>query len=83
MVVPWLFHAKERPIHAYTPETGASLLPCAAIRLMPEAYGGHKKASRVAPARVLAHPVRDESGCVRYHDAGIRTVSTTWITPFD
>src|SRR5687767_1247086 len=27
MVVPWLFHTKGRPIQAYTPEPGGSLLP--------------------------------------------------------
>ena len=43
------------------------------INLMPAAHRGHKNASRAAPARCLA----------RGYDAGISTVSTTWMTPFD
>src|SRR3954467_2401355 len=50
---------------------------------MPEAYGVHKKASQVAPARLsLTPPGRGRAGADCY-DAGIRTVSTTWMTPFD
>src|ERR1035437_3065056 len=54
----------------------------ATIRSMPAGYRGHENASRVAPARDRASwwgPGQDERGC---YD-GIRTVSTTWITPFD
>ena len=51
---------------------------------MHSVYGHHKKAGRVAPARLPSRvlfwgwPERDD-----YQDAGISTVSTTWITPFD
>src|SRR5260370_35750117 len=48
---------------------------------MPAGYRSHKKASRVAPARGRASCWglnQDKRG----YD-GIRTVSTTWITPFD
>jgi hypothetical protein len=46
---------------------------------------GHKEASRVSPAR-FEHPDGKEIGThVRAgpQDAGNRTVSITWITPFD
>src|SRR3984957_8372529 len=52
------------------------------IRTMPTGHRGHKKASRVAPARGRAScwgPIQDRRG----QDAGISTVSITWITPFD
>src|ERR1700733_12889229 len=42
---------------------------------------GHKKASRIAPARPALPPPPDRPSRWRYD--GIRTVSTTWITPFD
>jgi hypothetical protein len=55
-----------------------------AINVMCRAYGGHKKASRVAPARPpVAHPSTGLLGARTPQDAGISTVSTTWITPFD
>src|SRR5438105_11535383 len=54
-----------------------------AIRSMHGAYRVHKKASRVAPARQSTRPVGTSQGRAGGQDAGISTVSTTWITPFD
>src|ERR1700691_5726667 len=51
------------------------------IRLKPSGVALHKKASRVAPARLLRTP-RGLNSRGRCYD-GIRTVSTTWITPLD
>src|SRR3974390_3134670 len=45
-------------------------------------YGGHKKTSRVAPARGRASCWEPGAGRPGRYE-GIRTVSTTWITPFD
>src|SRR4249919_4074745 len=45
--------------------------------------GSHKKASQVSPARFSRLPMGMRSGCAWGYDAGIRTVSITWITPFD
>src|SRR6476659_5340756 len=55
-----------------------------AVGFMHAARHGHKKASRVAPARLSSCTLL--GGCwVRglFQDDGISTVSTTWITPFD
>src|SRR6266568_4928424 len=54
-----------------------------AIGTMHWVYRGHKKASRdLPPARRL--PILPGPGTeARRYDAGISTVSTTWITPFD
>src|SRR5450631_282471 len=49
----------------------------------PPGMSGHKKASRVSPARSRRILVGTRSGRAGYYDAGIRTVSTTWITPLD
>ena len=55
-----------------------------AINAMHHAYGNHKKASQVAPARLpVAHPGTGLLAARTPQDAGISTVSTTWITPFD
>src|SRR5882672_5508055 len=58
MADPWL-----NSVPVYTPGTGFSLLPwCDQI----DAWGliwGHKKASRVAPARPSTHPVGTNQGC--------------------
>jgi hypothetical protein len=65
-----------------------------AIKSMPARHGVHEKASRVAPARLFCIPSRGRArflwgqcqvrgSLVRRYDAGISTVSTTWITPLD
>src|SRR4051812_4030334 len=54
-----------------------------AIRSMHGTYRGHKKASRVAPARLVHATCWDQSGVRGAQEAGISTVSTTWITPLD
>ena len=55
-----------------------------AIRIIDGGRDGHKKASRASAARFLARPVgeRELIGRAGY-DAGSKTVSTTWMTPFD
>src|SRR6267142_1284861 len=52
-------------------------------RFMDAGYRGHKKASRDTPARRSRILLGTGSGHASSYDAGIRTVSTTWITPFD
>src|SRR5260370_120238 len=42
-----------------------------------------QKSEPGCPGSPLAHPVGDWIRARVSHDAGIRTVSTTWITPFD
>src|SRR5450759_5874123 len=42
------------------------------IRSMPAGHGGHKKASRVAPARLSRIPLGTRSGHAGCYDAGIR-----------
>src|ERR1700733_12216585 len=65
----------------YTPGTGISLHASARIdTTWPLTV--HKKASRVAPARRRVSRWGVKSGHAYRYD-GIRTVSTTWITPFD
>src|SRR5476651_1461443 len=42
-----------------------------------------QKSEPGCPGSRAARPVGGRPGCAWYYDAGIRTVSITWITPFD